>query len=204
MIKKYLFPVILMLGLGIVLMLLPPKKTYEEIPPDELLRQVSGNSRFLSADLVADRMINSDPSLLLIDVRESAFYNEFSLPGALNIPLAKILEQENIEILGQEGMDIVFYSTGDLLADQAWMICKRKGMNDIFVLKGGLNEWFNSFFLLQPPLETASSEEISLYQFRNGVKQHFTGGEVQTQANPATEKVIVAPRQKKAAAEGGC
>lgn len=204
MIKKYLFPVILLLGLGIVLMLLPPKKTYEENPPEELLRQVSGNSRFLSADLVADRMINSDPSLLLIDVRESALFNEFSLPGALNIPLENILQQENNDILSQEGMDIVFYSTGDLLADQAWMICKRKGMNDIFVLKGGLNEWFNSFFLLQPPLETASSEEIALYQFRNGVKQYFTGSGVLTQANPATEKVTVAPRQKKTAAEGGC
>jgi rhodanese-related sulfurtransferase len=202
--KKYLIPIALLVGLALILVLLPAKKTYNELPAEELLRQVTSSSRFISPDVVADRLINKDPSMLLVDVRNADLFNEFTLPGALNIPLQDILKPEQNDLLSQEGIDFIFFSTGDVLADQAWILCKRKGLENIYVMKGGLNEWFNVFFLQQPPAETASSDEIALYQFRSAVRQYFTGGETQSVRKPAGETISVTPKKKKSAAEGGC
>jgi len=204
MIKKYFIPVVLMVGLGLVLVLLPPKKAYDEMQPEELLRQVTSPSRFVSPDDVADRLIKKDPSMLLVDVRSAGQFMEYSLPGAFNMPLQDILKPEFDELLSQEGMEFIFYSNGDILSDQAWILYRRKEYKNIFVMKGGLNEWFNSFFLMQPPPETASGEEIALYQFRSGVRQYFTGGETIAAPGSSVEKISVTPRAKKSATEGGC
>jgi rhodanese-related sulfurtransferase len=204
MTKKYLIPIILLLGLGLVLVLLPSKETYDEILAEELLQQVTSPSRFISPDVVADRLINNDPSLLLIDVRNVEQYNDYTLPGSINIPLKDIFLPDQMDILSREGMEIIFFSNGDIYADQAWILCKRKGLQNIFVMKGGINEWFNSFFLLQPPPETASNEDIALYQFRYAVRQYFTGGETEVAPKQAADKITVTPRAKKTAAEGGC
>jgi rhodanese-related sulfurtransferase len=204
MIRKYYIAVVLLVGLGLVLVLLPPKKTYDDLKPEELLQQLTSPSRFVSPDDVADRIIKKDPSLLLVDVRNPEQYLEYSLPGALNIPIQDIFQPEQEDFFAQQGLQFIFFSNGDILADQAWILCKRKGMKNIFVMKGGLNEWFSSFFLLQPPPETASGEDIALYQFRSGVRQFFTGGETETVVKPDVEKITVAPRAKKSAVEGGC
>jgi len=122
----------------------------------------------------------------------------------MSMPLKNILLPENMDLFAQEGLDFVFFSNSGLLADQAWIICKRKGVENIFVLQGGLNEWFQSFFLLQGPPETASQQEIDLYRFRSAVKQYFTGGEMDPTPVQAAENIVVKPRAKKSAAEGGC
>jgi sulfur-carrier protein adenylyltransferase/sulfurtransferase len=202
--KKYFIPIFLLVGLGLVLVLLPAKKSYKEVQPEELLRQISSQSRFISPDIVADRLIKKDPSLQLVDVRNAEQFLEFTLPGAVNIPLQDIFLPEKQELFTLKGMNYVFFSNGDILSDQAWILCTRKGLKNIFVMKGGLNEWFNSFFLLQPPPETSSSEEIELYQFRNGVKQFFTGGETEVLPKQETETISITPKAKKSAAEGGC
>lgn len=204
MLKKYLIPIVLLVGLALVLALLPPKKSYTEVQPEELLNQVTSSSRFISPDIVADRLIKKDPSLQLIDVRSPEEYLEYSLPGAINIPLNDIFQPQKQELINRKGLEYIFYSNGDILADQAWILCKRKGLQNIFVMKGGMNEWFNSFFRIQPPPETSSGLAIERYQFRNGVRQYFTGGESDIAPKQATETISVTPKTKKSVAEGGC
>jgi rhodanese-related sulfurtransferase len=204
MLKKYFIPIVLLVGLGFVLVLLPAKKTYKEVQPEELLRQISSQSRFISPDIIADRLIKKDPSLQLVDVRDAEQFLEFTLPGAISIPLQDVLLPEHQELFTRKGMNYVFFSNGDILSDQAWILCTRKGLQNIFVMKGGLNEWFNSFYLLQPPPETSSAKEIELFQFRNGVRQYFTGGETEIAPKQEGENISVSPKAKKSAAEGGC
>jgi len=202
--KKYIIPVVLLVGLAFILVLLPKKKPYNELPAKDLLKQVTSSSKFISPEFVADRLIKKDPSMILVDVRSEDLFREYSLPGALNIPLQEIVKPAQMELLSQEGIDYIFYSTGDVLADQAWILCKRQRIDHIYVMKGGLNEWFSSFFMSLPPAETASNEEIELYQFRSAVRQYFTGGETQTARKPAGEAISITPKKKKSAAEGGC
>jgi len=204
MIKKYFIPVVLLVGLGLVLVLLPPKKSYDEMPPEKLLRQITSSSRFITPDEIAERMIEKDPSLLLIDVRSSDDYLKFTLPGAINIPFEELLNPEQENILRQEGMDFIFFSNGSILSDQAWILSKRKGLKNIYIMQGGINQWFDNFFVNTPPGESAPASELELYQFRKGVRQFFTGGDVQATPQNPTETIQLEKRIKKSATEGGC
>jgi len=202
--KKYLLPVFLFLGLAIILLILPSKKSYNEINPEDLLRQINSSSRFITPDEVAGRMIEKDPSLVLVDVRSFEEFLSFTLPGAINIPLDELINPDQQEILSQEGMDFIFFSNGSIISDQAWILGKRLGLKNIFVMKGGINLWFDNFFMTSPPLESAASADLELYQFRLGVRQFFTGGEVQAAPQAPAETIQLQPKTKKTAAEGGC
>ncbi len=184
--------------------LLPERNDYHELKPGELLAAANNQSRFLSTDLVASRMIDGDPSLFLIDVRSIYAYEEYSLPRAMSIPLEEILYPEWEEYLEQEGMDIVLFSNGDILADQAWMLLKRADKDNIFIMKGGLNCWFKTIMQPVPPPATAPTEAFDLYQFRKGAAQYFGGGINLTDETPAQEPIKVSRKKKKNVVEGGC
>ncbi len=203
--KNYLIPVTILLVLGMVLVLLPQREHKADAGPEALLSELSTNLRFLNPDLIAERMVNGDPSLLLIDVRSSSEYEQFSLPGAINIPLDSILSETYKEVIGQEGMDAVFFSNDNTIAGRAWILSRRTGAENIFILEGGLDQWFRNFFTSTPPPETASAAEIELHQFRMGVRQYFAGGEIQvSQPEASGESLQLKPKAKKSAAEGGC
>jgi rhodanese-related sulfurtransferase len=202
--KKYLLPVLLFLGFGIILLILPSNKQHDIVTPEELLSLVNSPSRFISPDQVADRIIEKDPSMLLVDVRNLDAYLNFTLPGAINIPLENLTDSVNLELLKQEGIDFILFSNGSILSDQAWILGKRLGLSNIYIMKGGLNLWFDCFFNTPVPVESQSASELELYQSRLGVRQFFTGSDLDLSQPGQTETIQVQQKVKKSAAEGGC
>ena len=123
----------------------------------------------------------------------------------MSIPLDEILMPDWEDYLDQEGVDVVLYSNGDVLADQAWMLCTRLGYNNLYVMEGGLNKWFAEIMQPTLPDETAPSEDFDRYLFRKAAKIHFGGGSLEMESTPAeTQKVKVVKREKKTITEGGC
>ena len=147
-----------------------------DLTPEQLLLNVSNNERYASTDQVADWIINQDPNLRLVDVRDHAAFDAFSLPGAINIPFEKLLDTDNKVLLDCERYMIVFYSNDDLTAANAWMLARRIGCNNTYVIQGGLNRWTENILSPSPPGELASAEEIELYNFRKAAGQFFIGG----------------------------
>jgi rhodanese-related sulfurtransferase len=210
--RRYTILAILMVVAAFGLLILPDRSKSKEINPEELLVSVDDPARFLSTDLITERIIGADPTLQLIDVRPSDQFRQFALKGATNIPLDSLLGPGGQEILMQAGMDKVFYSNADIEADQAWQICKRSSINRIFVMKGGLNFWFSSIMKCSPPPATASSQDIDLYNFRMAARQYFTGESSLENVQGVTdnakdnnkgEKVKVIKKETKSAG-GGC
>jgi rhodanese-related sulfurtransferase len=202
--KKYFIPIFLLVGLALTLVLLPAKKTNKELLPEELLTLINSTSRFITPDEIASRMIEKDPSLMLIDVRSSEAYLNFTLPGAVNIPLSEMADPNQQEILKQDGMDFVLFSNGSVTSDQAWILGKRLGLKNLYVMKGGINLWFDNFFMTPAPLESQPVSDFELDQFRMGVRQYFTGGEVDAAQPNLPETIQTQQKVKKSAAEGGC
>ncbi len=169
-----------------------------------MLKEIYNTSRFLSVDLIASRLINEDPSVMLVDVRSNDEFNSWSLPGAVNIPLNTIANPDSKDYLKQGDKDVVLFSNSDLYADQAWTICARLGYKNIYVMKGGLNEWFKS--IMQPvlPAESSPKEAFDLYSFRKAASLHFGGGHQEIRAEIPKENIVVKKREKKSKAEGGC
>ena len=189
------------------------KSSKKDIYPEQLLLNVTNNERYASTDQVADWIINQDPSLRLVDVREHLAFDAFSLPGAVNIPFEKLLTEENKAMLDCERYMVVFYSNDDLTAANAWMLARRIGCHNAYVMQGGLNRWTDTILRPAPPGETASAEDIELYHFRKAAGQYFIGGsgalspekyEVVRQPVTTKKKIVVKPKQKKVEEEEGC
>ncbi len=193
-----------MLVLAGGLFMLPEKDNSKVTNPEDIMWSIVQPTRFVSTDLVAKMIIENDPTLELIDVRSEDDYAEFSLEKAINIPLDSIASANYQDYLGIKGLKAIFYSNDDIKADQAWVIAKRLGYKNIYVMKGGLNCWMTTIIDPVKPAETASSEEFELYSFRRGASIYFTGSNIET-SNDDTKAVINVTRKKKqTVAEGGC
>lgn len=203
--KTYIILAIVLLAVAGGLIFLPKTTRNSEIPPETLAKEINDPARFLSVDHIAERMIEEDPSILLIDVRSPEEYDLFTLPNAFSIPLSEITLPEWEGYLDQEEMDVVLFSNGDIYADQAWVICTRKGFKNLYVMEGGLNQWFSNIMQPTAPPETAPSEEFDLYAFRQGASLYFSGGSIEIESSEAKAKPVkLMKRVKKTTTAGGC
>jgi rhodanese-related sulfurtransferase len=171
------------------------------VTPQTLLTEISEQRRFANTDQLAGWLIQKDPSLLLVDVRSHEEFSAYTLPGAINVPLANLLSPEEQARLDCEKHRIVFFANGSVLAEKAWVINRRLGCASAQVLKGGLNEWTATILAPKAPPVTASMEEFDLYQFRKAASLYFSGGsrslEPENFVEPPKETAAPAPQAKK-------
>ncbi|MCB0497694.1 MAG: hypothetical protein KDC79_16240 [Cyclobacteriaceae bacterium] len=203
--KRYIFLAVLLIGSAFGLTQLPEKPNKKQIPPDELLIKIYDQARYLTTREIAKRIIDRDPSIFLVDVRTPSEYEEYAIPGAFNIPLENILDDQWRDYLNQDGVDVIFYSNGTIYADQAWDLIAQRGIKNLYIMKGGLNEWFATIIKPVAPDETAPSEAFDQYAFEKAASIYFGGSSAGVDAAaPAEKKEVVVRKKKKKAAEGGC
>jgi rhodanese-related sulfurtransferase len=200
--KNYIFLTILMLVLAFGTLFLNKEPEHGQIKPEKLLYDIIQPTRYVTTDQVAKMIIDKDPTLELVDVRNEKSFEEFSLTNAINIPLDSILSPNYEDYFGVPGTKVVFYSNDDILADQAWVITRRMGIEETYVMKGGLNCWIESIIQPKEPPEDAPYTAFEQYQFRKGAQMYFTG--VKVEQSVTKKKVVVRQRKKQAAASGGC
>lgn len=180
--KRYIFMALVLVILAGSPLFFPEKYVSSDLSPENLLKEIGDETRYISSDDVAHFIISKDPSFLLIDVRDSASFKDFKLPGAINIPLKNLLDKdENGDYkwdayLNQETRKNVFYSNGTIYAHQAWMLTKRLNYSNNYVMKGGLNKWIETIIQVPRPKLDASDKEIAIYSFRKAASMFFGGG----------------------------
>lgn len=193
--------------LGIIIAAIPENTTKPfKLTAEELLDEVKDGTQFVSTDELADMLVQKDPSLQLIDVRSQAEFEKYSLPGAINIPLTQILSDEYEEYIDQGVKMNVFYSNGNLKANEAWMLTRQLGYENNFVMQGGLNYWAETILNPQAPKSVMADDEIAKYDFRKGASAALGGGNaVVTNTNTVKKpKPTIKKRKKKKRAAGGC
>ncbi|PIV94109.1 MAG: hypothetical protein COZ17_05845 [Flavobacteriaceae bacterium CG_4_10_14_3_um_filter_33_47] len=194
------------------LVLLPKYQKQEGIKSEALLSHATSPERYISTDQIANKIINKDPSFILIDVREEESFKNYSLPNAINIPLAKLFDEESLPYLNQSQFDVVFFSNDHFYADQAWMLCNRRGFKNLRVLNGGLNTWFTTIINPEKPSQDMPAEAFELYATRKASSMYFgvfypdqqAVAEESISNTPAPKKVITVQKKKKKPVEGGC
>jgi rhodanese-related sulfurtransferase len=197
-----LISIAVLLALGILLM--DDNRPAKQIDLKTLVVEYNDPSRFLHIDEVTDRIIQGDPGLLLIDVRPQEQYSAFALPTAINIPVDSLLSPSAMEYLQMPGMDKVLYSNSGELSDQAWLICRRLDVQDVFVMDGGINHWFNAIVKAVPPAESAPLEAFDTYSFRVAANQHFYGKKEGIPVQQNQKKVVVQRAAPSVKSGGGC
>ena len=206
---KILATIFILLAGGLVL--LPKYEKHEGIDPQELLSNVISPERYISTDILADKLINQDPSYLLIDVRDEESFKKNTLPNAINIPLAKLLEEDSKIYFAQDSYNVVLFSNNNFYADQAWILCTRLNYKNLYVLKGGVNQWYNTIINPKKPSENMPAEAFELYDFRKAASMYYGvaypeqfKSKFVVKKAPPKKKVITVKKKKKAPAEGGC
>ncbi len=140
--RNYIVLVIIAIGLAIGILLMDNTERINEIDPETLAVNYNDPSRFLSIDEVTDRLVRKDPGMLLIDVRPADQFKLFAIPGAINIPVDSLLTSSTLDLMSMDEMDKVLYSNSGVTSDQAWLLMERLDMPAVFVMEGGVNNWF--------------------------------------------------------------
>ncbi|MBN2807758.1 MAG: rhodanese-like domain-containing protein [Prolixibacteraceae bacterium] len=195
-----------LIPLGIIIAAVPENTTKPyKLTASQLLEEVKEGIQFVSTDQIAEMVIQKDPSLQLIDVRSSDEFEKFHLPGAINIPLSTILNDEWEAYLNQDVRMNVFYSNGNTTANEAWMITRQLGYLNNYVMLGGLNFWAETIMNPEKPSATSPNDEFARYDFRKGASQALGGGTLESSSESgAAAPPPVQARPKKKRVAGGC
>lgn len=202
--KRYIILAAILVVLGAGTILLPNKATRDQIPAERLLQELNDQTRYKEPIFVAQKIIENDPSFQIIDVRTPAEYQEFTLPGAINIPLEEMNNPEYQGYLDPIGRENIFISNGGLKANQAWMLCLRKGYTKNYVMNGGLNHWMETVMRPVPPASTASKSAFDEYDKCKAASLYFGGGSMDISTDVERKELPMQRRKKERAVAGGC
>jgi rhodanese-related sulfurtransferase len=198
----------ILIPLGLIIAAVPQNTTrpYKLTAP-QLLEEVVTKSQFISPDVVANMIVQKDPTLQLIDVRSQDEFEKFNLPNAINIPLSDLLNTQWEELLNQDLKTNVFYCNGNVEANQAWMITRHLGYKNNFVLQGGLNYWTETIMNPTAPAQINPDEDMARYDFRRAAGKALGSGEASgelIQSKPSAIKPPIQKIGKKKKVQGGC
>ncbi len=198
---RYKFSIVLIvLGLISVIMSFGGKNS-TTIPPEEILTRLSSGVHLLPADGMAEILVN-EAGIQSVDVRNPDRYKKASIPGAINIPLSEILESKYESLFENDSLKTVFYSDDELLSSQAWILCSQKGINNLYILGGGLAAWDSIVMNSEFEGETISAEQNALFEKRYKARRLY----VQWNAMPDSLKAgfFAAKQVRDKELVGGC
>lgn len=165
---------VVLLILGLILALLPLRSTRSfTVSHERLITEVLDNKTYLTVDQVARLIVNEDPSLQIIDLRNSDEYNKFSIPGSVNVPWNELTEKDPTSYLGSDKIKNVFYSNGDLNSNYAVVYAAGLGYSNCYALKGGMNEWIRTVMNTKFSGEKISASENSVFEARTRAGRLF-------------------------------
>ncbi|QQR90894.1 MAG: YeeE/YedE family protein [Myxococcales bacterium] len=128
---------------------------------------------------VAELMNNNAVYTRVIDVRDEADFNLFHLKNSKRLDLSQLEEKQVVKSVQNKADNTVYFvlSNGEKLATEAWKILIGQGMQNIYIVEGGMNRWLSIFPLPSciavPEKHNASSESLA-YRFYRAVGDSFT------------------------------
>ena len=192
-----------LLGLGLILALLPLSGSRSfTVKPEKLLSEVLDNSIYFTVDQVAKFIVSEDSSVQIIDLRTPGEFRTVNIPGSINVPYSKLLDNDPGSFLNNGKAINIFYSNGDFDSNYAIAIARGLNFDNTYVMKGGLNEWFNTVMNSNFTGERISARENALFETRTRAKRIFN--EMNSMPDSVKMKFI---RSKHIAAkklDGGC
>ena len=131
----------------------------------ERLQQAQSGADHIDCTELAERLVNGDNDLLLIDVRPEAKFKKFHIKGAFNFPLEKLLDAKDKM---RAYKTVVLYSDGAAHAVQGQMLLENQTATKILVLNGGLNAFIDTCLkpvsLRTKPIDKNAAQRIRIYR----------------------------------------
>jgi len=192
-----------LLGLGLILALLPLSGSRSfTVKPEKLLSEVLDNSIYFTVDQVAKFIVSEDSSVQIIDLRTPGEFRTVNIPGSINVPYSKLLDNDPGSFLNNGKAINIFYSNGDFDSNYAIAIARGLNFDNTYVMKGGLNEWFNTVKNSNFTGERISARENALFETRTRAKRMFN--EMNSMPDSLKIKFIQSKHLAIKKLDGGC
>ena len=152
----------------------------------------------ITADKLADELVNNYYKVNLIDVRTKEEFEKGHLPLAINIPLNEFLDRKYEDYFKQKHKTNIFYSNDATTHKEACLTARFVGKSNNLILKETADEFNQIILQAEKPGPQAGKKVYEEYLFRSKAARKLT--ELQTAfenlSKPVTKEV------KKAT--GGC
>jgi len=192
-----------LLCLGLILALLPLSANRSFIvKPQKLLSEMVDEKSYYSVDQVARFVVSEDKTVQIIDLRTPEEFSYMNIPGSINIPYNKLLDNDPGKFLNNVNIKNIFYSNGDFDSNYALAIARGLNFQNIYVMKGGLNEWFNTVMNSNFTGEIISARENAMFETRTRAKNLFI--EINSLPDSLKLKFIESKRISAKKLDGGC
>jgi rhodanese-related sulfurtransferase len=192
-----------LLCLGLILALLPLSGNRSfTVNPQKLITEISEQKSAFSPDQVARFIVSEDSSVQIIDLRSPEEFRSFNIPGSVNIPYKEFLTTDPGSILNNKNMRYILYSNGDYDSNFAMVFAKGMNIKNVYVMKGGLNEWFNSVMNSSFTGERITARENALFETRTRAKKMFN--EINSLPDSLKRKFFDAKHLAAKKLDGGC
>jgi rhodanese-related sulfurtransferase len=189
--------------IGLILALLPLSASRSfTVKPQKLLSEVMDQNVYYNVDQVAKFVVTEDSSVQIIDLRTPEEFRAFNIPGSINIPYAKFLDTDPGSILNNGKQVTIFYSNGDINSNYALAIAKGLNLKNTFVMKGGLNEWFNTVMNSNFTGTRITARENALFETRTRARNMFN--EMNSMPDSLKMKFIESKHLAAKKLDGGC
>ncbi len=117
-----------------------------------LARDVQTEADHVTAIELAGWIRDRKPNLRIIDIRDSAEFEEYHVPQAERLPIEAVVTTSF-----KPGETIVLYSGGGAHAAQAWVLLRARGVKDVFFLRGGVAEWLDEVMDARIPVNASGT-----------------------------------------------
>lgn len=175
----------------------------------ELINHLENLEHFMSSDALADRIINDDPSLYLIDLRTSEEFKKYHIPGAISLTLDSALvylDKESEDLLKK---DVVLISNDTFNSELIYALSDSK--EHLNVLDGGMQSWYKHIINPKKADNNSDLKTIETYATRKGASMYFgvkypepVVKKVTVKKVTIPKKVVPVKKKKKLPIEGGC
>jgi len=192
-----------LLCLGFILALLPLSANRSfTVKPQKLLSEVLDEKTYFSVDQVARFVISEDSTVQIIDLRSPEEFRSVNIPGSINVPYDEFLNNDLNGFLNNGNIKNILYSNGDFDSNYALVIARGLNYKNIYVMKGGLNEWFNTVMNSSFTGDRISARENALFETRTRARKMFT--EINSLPDSLKLKFIEAKHIASKKLDGGC
>jgi len=169
--------------------------------PDRLVTALLDEQSFFTPDQVARFVVTEDSTVQLIDLRTPGEFKAFSIPGSINLPYGDLLSSD-LESYLNRGVRNIFYANGDYQANYAFVIAKGLGFDNSYVMKGGLNSWYEVVMNSEFRGEKITARENALFETRTKARKMFT--EINSMPDGLKSKYSEAREIERKKLDGGC
>ena len=168
-IVRYLGGIAVVLGVLAAFAGSPRRQANARLDVDRLAQTVERDDDNVTAVEIGDWIRTRRANLRIVDLRDSAEFEDYHIPTAERIALTSLTSTRF-----RNDETVVLYSGGDGRAAQGWVFLRAMGFTRVYFLKGGLYEWLDD--VMNPAISpTASENERVEFQRVSEISRYFGG-----------------------------